>query len=89
MYYLLDRVEDRRAFPAVEFDGLLLVESVDVGIAAIGLGAAFDNKSFQSGRSVAQGGVAVLDDVLELLVELPPRKAARSSGRSLARMPTS
>src|SRR5215471_16298750 len=67
---LLDLVQRRRAFPAVEFDRLLLVESIDVGIAAIGLGAAFDDKSFQSGGGVAQGGVAVLDDGLELLVDV-------------------
>jgi hypothetical protein len=44
------------------------------------LGAAFDDKSFQSGRGVAQGGVAVLDDVLELLVGV-----ASEEGRALER----
>lgn len=74
VHYLLDLVEDRRAFPAVEFDRLLLVESIDIGIAAIGLGAAFDDKSFQSGRGVAKGGIADLDDILEFLVEVSLEK---------------
>ena len=38
VHELLDLVEQRRALLVVEFDGLLLEQLVDVGIAAVGVG---------------------------------------------------
>jgi hypothetical protein len=88
MNELLDFFQYRRAFRVVELDRLLLVQSIDIRIAAIGLGAALDYEGLDARCRLAEGGIAVLDDVLELLVGVASEEAARSSGRSLARIPT-
>jgi hypothetical protein len=64
----------------VELDRLLLVESIDIRIAAIGLGAALDHEGLDPRCGVAEGGVAILDDVVELLVGV-----ASEEGRALER----
>ena len=62
---LLHLVQDCLALLMVEFDRLLLVERVDVGVAAIDERAALDDIGFEPGRSVAEGAGARLDDVFE------------------------
>src|SRR6516225_7334357 len=58
---LLHLVEDRRTLLVVEFGGLLLVEGVDVGVAAIDIGATFDDKSLQARRGITEGPAAAED----------------------------
>src|SRR5216683_2173743 len=48
--YLLHLVEDCRAFLMVELSRLLLGERIDVGVAAIDIGAALHDERFQPGR---------------------------------------
>ena len=68
----------------VELGGLLRRQCVDVGIAAIDVGAAFDDEGVEAGRGIAKGAGAALDEVLEFLVAAALRRnAARSIGRSL------
>ena len=52
----------------VELDRLLLVERVDVRVAAIDKGTAFDDVGLITRRRVAKGTRAGLDDVLERLL---------------------
>src|SRR5215467_4703340 len=75
MNELLDFFQYRRTFRVVELDRLLLVESINFKIAAISLGAALDHEGLDP-----RCGVAVLDDVLELLVGVASEK-----GRALER----
>src|ERR1700740_1115177 len=67
---LLHLVKDRRALLVVELNRLLLVERIDVGVVAIDIGAALHDKSFQSGRGVAESTTAAKDQVLELFVRV-------------------
>src|SRR4029077_16545397 len=55
---------DRLALLVVEFDRLLREQLVDVGIAAVGVGATLDDKGFETGGSVAEGGAATHDQAL-------------------------
>src|SRR5439155_14883182 len=65
---LLDAAQDRLALPRVELAGLLAVETVDVGIAAVGVDAAAGHESLDAGGRVAGGAAQPVDDVPELLL---------------------
>ena len=59
----------------VELGGLLLIEGIDVGVVAIGVGAALDDERSEASRGVAKGGAGCLDDpALELLVRISLEK---------------
>src|ERR1700730_9396311 len=66
-HQLLDPEEDRLAPRAIELAGLLLVERVDVGVAAVGEHATLDQMSLDARRCIAEGAGACLDDVLVFL----------------------
>src|SRR6516164_5153528 len=61
-------MQDCLSLLAVELDRLLLIERVDVGVAAIDKGAALDDVSLVPGCGVAKGAGASLDHVLEGLL---------------------
>src|SRR5437868_1894145 len=65
---LLHSVEDRLALLPVEFDRLLLVHFVKVGIVTVDEHAALDDVRFEAGRGVAERAGAGLDDVFERLL---------------------
>src|SRR5215472_7801966 len=67
---LLHLVEDCCELLVVELGRLLLVELIDVGVAAIDIGAALDDKGLQPGRGVAERAAAAEDQVFELLVRI-------------------
>ena len=52
-------------FMGVEFDGLLLKQLIKVGIAAVDIGAAFDDKGLEAGRRVAEGAAAAPYNILQ------------------------
>ena len=64
---LLDFGQNCLAQGVVQLDRLLLVERVDIGVAAIRIGATFDYEGFKSSRYISYRGEATLDDVLEFL----------------------
>src|ERR1700730_17421236 len=66
-HQLLDLEEDRLAPRAIELAGLLLVERVDVRVAAVGEHAPLDQMSLDACRCIAEGTGACLDDVLVFL----------------------
>src|SRR5690348_18022614 len=59
---LLHLVEDRGALLVIEFVGLLRKELVDVGVAAIGVGAALDDERGQPRRRIPKGAARALND---------------------------
>src|SRR6266699_6828545 len=59
---LLHLFEDRHALLVVELVGLLRVERIDVGVAAIGKGAVLDDKGGEPGGGVAEGAARPLND---------------------------
>src|SRR6266446_3711731 len=59
---LLHLFEDRRALLVVELVGLLGMERIDVGVAAIGKGAVLDDKGGEPGRGIAEGAARPLND---------------------------
>ena len=61
-------MQDRFALRAIELDRLLLVQFVDIGIAAVGERAAFDELGLDAGRRIAKSARSGLDDVFELLL---------------------
>src|SRR5580704_19138175 len=61
---LLDFSECLAALLRVELDRLLLEQLIDVGIAAVRIGAAPDDERREPRRRVAEGAAAALDDVL-------------------------
>ena len=61
MHQLLHPVEQRLALLVVELGGLLREQLVDLGVAAVNVGAALDDEGFQAGRGVAEGGAAAID----------------------------
>src|SRR5215510_8236822 len=65
---LLHLIEDRRALLVVEFGGLLWEQFVNIGIAAIGVGATLDDKRGKSGRSIAESAARSLDDATRVLL---------------------
>src|SRR5215469_5477254 len=65
---LLHLVQHRLPLPAVQFDRLLLVERIDVGVAAVNKRTAFDDVGLIAGRGIAKGARAGLDHVLEGLL---------------------
>ena len=66
---LLDaRCSSRGALGHVELDRLLGEQRVDLGIVAIGVGAALDHERLQTRRRVAERAGGALDDVLQLLL---------------------
>src|SRR5262245_29540135 len=67
---LLDLVQRRFAPSAVEFGRLLLEQRVDVGIAAVHIGAALRHEGFEARGGVAEGGARALDDVFEALLPI-------------------
>jgi hypothetical protein len=66
-HQLLDPEEDLLAPRAIELFGLLPVERVDVGVAAVGEHATLDQMSLDARRGIAEGAGAGLDDVLVFL----------------------
>ena len=56
--------EDRSPSLMVEFRGLLRTQRVDVGIAAIDVGPAFDDEGVEAGGGIAERTAAALDEVL-------------------------
>src|SRR5260370_10938054 len=71
---LLHLLQDRRALFAIKLDCLLLEHRVDVGVAAIGVGAALDVKRLEPRRRVAERAAAAIDDVLQALLGIGPEK---------------
>src|SRR5215471_2597990 len=67
-HQLLNLEQDRLAPGSIQFDGLLLVQLVDVGVAAIGEHPAFDQVGLNARRRIAEGARTGLDDVLILLL---------------------
>src|SRR5712691_12825001 len=65
---LLDAMEDRLPLLRVDLARLLLDEPLDVGIGAVGEGAARGHEGVDAGGGVARGPARRLDDVLQLLV---------------------
>jgi hypothetical protein len=61
-------VQDRFAFLVIEFDRLLLVEFVEIGIVPVNKDAALGDMRFEAGRGIAKGARTSLDDVLERLL---------------------
>ena len=51
---LLDAVQERLALLAVQLARLLLEQPVDVGVAAVGVGAARDDEGLEPGGRVAE-----------------------------------
>src|SRR5580692_5007047 len=64
---LLHLVQDRLAFLVIELDRLLLVQLVEVGVAAVDENSALDDMRFEPGRGIAERAGAGLDDVFERL----------------------
>ena len=65
-------MQDRLALFMVELDRLLLVERVDVGVAAVDKRPTFDDVGLEARRGVAEGAGAGLDDVFKgLLARIP------------------
>src|SRR5712692_338369 len=64
---LLHLVEDRCALGMIELDRLFVVELVDVGIAAIDIGAALDGERSHPCGGVAEGAAAAQHQVLVFL----------------------
>src|SRR5439155_10204750 len=67
---LLDAMERRLAALLVELGTLLPEEPVDVGIAAVHVGAPRGHEGLEPGRRVAERGARAQDEVLELLLDL-------------------
>src|SRR5690242_1202145 len=65
---LLHLIQDRPALTFVELVGLQRVELVDVGIAAVDVGAALDHEGSEPGGGIAKGGACSEDDAVELFV---------------------
>src|SRR6516165_4345220 len=65
---LLDVIQDRLALFVVEDGCLLLIERIDVGVVAIGVGATLDDKGGEPGRGIAEGAAAAQDQVLEAFI---------------------
>src|SRR3954452_9700745 len=59
------------ALLVVQLRCLLLKEIVDVGVAAMDIGAALGDESFDSSGGVAEGAAGVLDYILELPLAIP------------------
>ena len=74
---LLDAMEERLALLRVQLARLLPEEPVDVGVSAVGEGAARDRERLDPGGRVAEDAAQAVDDVLELLllVRLEERRA--------------
>ena len=68
VYHPLDLRDDLGPPLVVELDSLLLEQRVDVGVAAVRVGAAADDEGGQAGRRIAEGAARPLNDVLVLLV---------------------
>src|SRR5713101_2149527 len=64
---LLHLGQDPRAPVLGQFDRLFLEEFVDVGVAAVGIGAVLDDKGREPRCGIAEGTAAPADDVLEFL----------------------
>ncbi len=61
MHQLLHLAQQCLALGVIEFDNLLGEQLVNIGIAAVGVGAALDGKRLKPGRGVAEGGAAAID----------------------------
>src|SRR5712691_4581883 len=80
VHELLDLVQRRCAPRAVELARLLLKQRVDVGIAAVDIGASLDDESLKPGGGVAERAALTLDEILEALLRI-----AFEEGRPLER----
>src|SRR5215472_10841530 len=65
---LLDVIEDRLTLLVVEDGRLLLIERIDVGVVAVRVGTALDDKGGEPGRGIAKGAAATQDQVLEAFI---------------------
>src|SRR6516162_4661219 len=68
VHQLLHLVQDHLALLVVQFDRLLPIERVDVGVAAVDERAALDDVGFEAGRCVAKGAGTGQDDVFQGLL---------------------
>src|SRR4029077_13050169 len=64
---LLHLLQYSRATPMVDLGCLVLKHLVDIGIAAVSVSAALDGGGLETGRGIAEGAGAALNDVLERL----------------------
>src|SRR6059036_3087754 len=80
VHELLDPLERRLALLPVHLARLLAEEPVDVGIAAVDVGAGGGDERLEAGRRVPEGPGAALDDVPEL-----PLPVLGEEGRALER----
>ena len=65
VHQLLHFFQDRRATLVVELRGLLRSQCVDVGIAAVDIGPAFDDEGVEAGGGIAERTAAALNEVLK------------------------
>ena len=70
LYELLHLLQHRRALLGVELGRLLLEQRIDVGVAAVGIGAALHHERLQARGGVAEGAAGALDDVLVALLRV-------------------
>src|SRR5918997_1514480 len=65
---LLNFVQYRLAFTAIQLDGLLPIQLVDIGVGAVGKNAVLHDMRLDAGGSVAERSWAGLDQILELFL---------------------
>ena len=80
-------MQDCLAPLGIQFGRLLLEEVVDLWVAAIGIGTALDDEGGETVAALPKAPLAPWIMFLSFLLPYASKKAARSSGRSLARMP--
>ena len=88
VHELLDPVERRLAPLPIELAGLLPDEPIDIGIAAIDVGATSGDEGLEADRRVPERAADAVDEVLQLLLLVRLEEARRSSGLTLTRIPT-
>jgi hypothetical protein len=72
--------QEPQAALVIELDRLLAKQLVDIGVAAIGIGATFDDEGLQPGGGVAEGRTGPLNEAFEGFV-----RVAFEEGRALDR----
>src|SRR5207245_9789089 len=85
---LLDPVQHRLAPLVIELCRLLAEQAVDVGVAAVDVGAARGDERLQPRGGVTEGAAGALDDVLELLLAVPAEECRALERAELGRAPT-
>jgi hypothetical protein len=76
VHQLLHLVQQCLALLEIELGRLLLEQFVELRVAAIDIGAALGDESFDSSGGVAEGAAGVLDDILELLFAIPREESS-------------